>query len=143
MAEQRIMRLLALAPTEDAPRREIVIGFVLGPDGSAVLEGNPTPERRREIQAAILAAMPRDDSMHTTCRTPDDVQRSARALLRSIATRNGDSPLHEAGRLFVAHGDRARWVLAVRERSELTDRIDAHLGRAGVPAVDVLPGILP
>jgi hypothetical protein len=145
---QRPLRVLTVAPLPAAGKGSGVLP--LGPlevvpmaDGQCLLVGDPTPERRRELGRLAYEVMAeRDTANVSTCNTPDKVRATMRARLADFGRRAGTSALYVAGRVFLAHGDRARAELA---RLILDEKVwakaDDYLDRAGLPPHDALPGI--
>lgn len=144
---QRPLRLLTVAPTPVRPAAPAPLGPIeivpLG-DGQCLIVGDPTPERRRELERLACEVLgERDTANVSTCKTPAQVRTAMRARLADFGRRPGASAFCLAGRLFIEHGERARAELARLTLDGVTwAKADGYLERAGLPAHDALPGVL-
>lgn len=134
---QRPLRILTVAPAPASRTpADVELDAVPVAGGGWLVPADVTPEQRRELHRAVYQASQRPAPHESTCRTRADERASLRATLTALAGRSGDTALHAAARLYAAHGDRARAVLATTRGAwgPNADRIDELLERAGLPA---------
>lgn len=140
MSHQPPLRILTVAPQREGalPSRENGVPSSVDatplPGGGWLIPEGLSAEDRRELHRAAYRASLRDAPHETTARTEEARRASMRATLNALGRRSGDTALHVAGRLYVAHGDRARAVLATTREvwGPAAERIDEHLARAGL-----------
>lgn len=141
MSHQPLLRILTVAP-QPATRTpaDILPDAVPVPGGGWLVPDGLSAEDRRELHRAAYRASLRDAPHETTARTVQAQQASLRSTLDTLGRRSGDTALHVAGRLYVAHGERARGVLATTRDAwgPAAARIDDYLERAGLPAWGLL-----
>lgn len=141
MSHQPPLRILTVAP-QPATRTpaDIQPDAVPVPGGGWLIPEGLSPEERRAMHVAAYRASLRDAPHETTARTEEARRASMRSTLGIVGRRSGDTALHVAGRLYVAHGERARAVLmASRDAWPVpVEMVDGYLERAGLPAWGLL-----
>ena len=137
MSHQPPLRILTVTPPPATRTPADVHPDVVPlPGGGWLIPEGATREERRELHRAAYRASLRDAPHETTARTAEAQRASMRGTLKALASKSGETALHVAARLYVAHGDRARAVLMTTRDAwgPSAERIDEHLERAGVPA---------